>query len=96
MALIQRGKMDASYWLGLVTFERGSYPQAGDYFGKRTLLAWPDGPWTTGAIYNLGRTLEAEGEFDQAVKVYRSYAGAPGQLLRAKWLKEANEKKAEE
>ena len=96
MMLIQLGKMNASYWLGLVTYERGSYPQAADYFGKRTLLAWPDGFWTTGAIYNLGRTLETAGEFDQAVKVYRSNTAAAGQLLRAKWLREANEKKADE
>ena len=100
MTLILIGKINASYWLGLVTYERGNYPSAFDYFGKYTLNAWPGGPqpWTAGAIYNLGRTLEAEGKIDQAAKIYRSNAtaaDAAGQFLRGKWLREAEDKKAE-
>jgi hypothetical protein len=82
-----------------VTYERGSIPSAYYYFGERTLNAWPGGPWTAGASYNLARTLEAGGEIEQAVKTYRSNTDAldaAGQLLRAKWLHEVNEKKAEE
>jgi hypothetical protein len=93
--LILMGKMNAGYWLGLATYERGNYSSAHGYFGKRTLLAWPNGPWTTGAIYNLGRTLEAQGDFEQATKAYRSSSSAAGQWLRAKWLQEVNEQKAE-
>ena len=96
--MILLGKKDASYWLGLVTYERADYPTADDYFGERTLRAWPGGPWTAGANYNLARTLEAAGEIDQAVKIYRSDQDAPdaaGQWLCAKWLREVNEKKDE-
>jgi hypothetical protein len=101
MTLILLGKMDASYWLGLVTYERGSYSAAFDYFGKYTLNAWPGmpSPWTAGAIYNLGRTREAEGKIDEAAKIYRSNtsaADAAGQLLRSKWLREVNEEKKPE
>src|SRR5262249_4614144 len=55
-------KQHASYWLGLVSFERGNFPAAVDYLQTRTLEAWPDGPWTYGAEYNLGRALEALGK----------------------------------
>ncbi|MCC6126920.1 MAG: hypothetical protein IT426_18300 [Pirellulales bacterium] len=96
-ALIALGKADASYWLGLITYERESFRSAVDYFTTHTLNAWPGGPWTAGANYNLGRTLETGGEIDKAVEVYRSNADAPdfaGQLLRANWL-EAGKKKPE-
>jgi TolA-binding protein len=98
IALIVAGKLDASYWLGLVTFERGDYQTAIDYFYTRTLQAYPDGPWTFGARYNFGRTAEAMGKYAEAAKMFRSAApapDAPGQLLRAKWLEELNEKKAD-
>jgi hypothetical protein len=101
MTLILLGKIDASYWLGLVTYERGSYAAAFDYFGKYTMNAWPGmpSPWTAGAIYNLGRTREAEGKADEAARIYRSNAtaaDAAGQLLRSKWLREVNEEKKPE
>ena len=86
-----RGKQDASYWLGLVAYQRGNYSAATDYFAKRTLLAMPDGPWTNGARYNLGRTFEAAGETEKATLQYASNEGSPGylgDLLRAKWLTE--------
>jgi hypothetical protein len=98
LALTVLGKMDASYWLGLVTYERANYQSAIYYFADGTLNAWPDGQWTAGAKYNLGRTLEAGGGINEAVKFYRSNADAPdaaGQLLRAKWLGELKEKKEE-
>lgn len=101
MTLILLGKIDASYWLGLVTYERGSYSAAFNYFGNCTMNAWPGmpSPWTAGAIYNLGRTREAEGKIDEAAKIYRSNAtaaDAAGQLLRSKWLREVNEEKKPE
>jgi hypothetical protein len=86
-----RAKQDASYWLGLIAYQRQSYPAAIDYFTKRTLLFAPDGPWTVGARYNLGRTFEAAGERERAILQYNSNANSPGylgDLLRAKWLAE--------
>ena len=82
-------KQDASYWLGLIAFERQDYATAADYFGKRTLEAAADGPWTNGATYNLARTYEALGKLDEAIDAYRQ-GGSPqrhGNWLRAKWLK---------
>ncbi len=86
-----RGKQDASYWLGLVAFQRGNYTAATDYFAKRTLLAMPNGPWTNGARYNLARTFEAAGETEKATLQYANNEDSPGylgDLLRAKWLTE--------
>ncbi|HEV7226290.1 MAG TPA: tetratricopeptide repeat protein [Pirellulales bacterium] len=84
-------KRDASYWLGLVAFERGDYVTAVDYFKKRSLEAAPDGPWTAGARYNLGRAYEALGRRAEAIAAYRSDDSAQrhGSELRARWLEQA-------
>jgi hypothetical protein len=97
-----RAKQDASYWLGLISFERGRssgkpnyYNTAIHYFDVLTLKASPTGPWTAGARYNLGRTYEALGKADQAIVAYRSDKSSPqtqGNLLRAKWLEERAKK----
>jgi hypothetical protein len=84
-------KQSASYWLGLIQFERANYSAAIDFFRKFTLEATPNGPWTIGAQYNLARTCEASGETPRAILQYRSNANSPGyhgDLLRAKWLEE--------
>lgn len=82
-------KQDASYWLGLLAFERGNYPAAVDYLNTRVLEASPDGPWTFGARYNLGRTYEAQGQIDAAIRAYQSDHSPQraGNLLRAKRLR---------
>ncbi len=86
-----RAKADASYWLGLVCFELGQYQAAIDYFQKRTLEASPDGPWQSGAHYNLARTYEVLGQYEEAVREYEAEPKAPdsyGRRLRARWLRE--------
>jgi len=93
LALV-RAKMDASYWLGLLAEQQGNHQAAVDWLAVRTLKASPDGPWTWGAKYNLGRVYEAEGETVKAVEMYQSDAGPSGRpnparhgnLLRARWL----------
>jgi hypothetical protein len=88
--LIVRGKYDASYWLGLIAWERGNWPSAIDYFQRRTLGAVPDGLWSPGARYNLARAYEASGQHEQALKQYQENArrdSDPGQAVRAAWLK---------
>jgi hypothetical protein len=85
-----RGKQDASYWSGLIAYQRANYPAAADYFARRTLELAPDGPWTEGARYNLARTFEAAGDTERAILMYASSAGSRGYLgalLRADWLK---------
>lgn len=84
-------KRYASYWLGLVAYERENDPTAIDYFEKRTLEATPGGPWTAGARYNLGRSYERLGRRAQAIAAYESDDSAQqyGSQLRAKRLKAA-------
>ena len=87
--LFERVKMDAGYWLGLIHAHQGNSRSAIDYFEKRTIGAFPGGPWTHGAVYNLARVFEAEKQFPQAIGLYRLDGTSPcreGNLLRAVWL----------
>ncbi|HEY1785568.1 MAG TPA: tetratricopeptide repeat protein [Pirellulales bacterium] len=85
----EMAKQDASYWLGLIAFEQKEYPVAIDYFSRRTLEATPDGPWSDGAHYNLGRAYEAGGQLAEAIELYQSDRSPQkhGNRLRARRLK---------
>lgn len=90
-AVFATAKQHASYWLGLTAFSQPNYPSAIDYFAERTLGASPDGPWTHGAYYNLGRAYEATRQYDDAIEQYIVDSSAPGHMgsfLRARWLRE--------
>jgi hypothetical protein len=86
--LMQTSKDDASYWLGLVQYDSGRPEAAVEWFARRTLEATPDGPWTAGARYNLARTYEALGDYDQALDLL--YQGvspqSTGDQVRARYL----------
>jgi tetratricopeptide (TPR) repeat protein len=86
--LMQTSKDDASYWLGLVQYDSGRPEAAVEWFARRTLEATPDGPWTAGARYNLARTYEALGDYDQALDLL--YQGvspqSTGDQIRARYL----------
>lgn len=92
-------KAEATYWLGLLSFDRGNYPVAAMWLDKQTLQADPQGPWTDGARYNLARTHEAMLEFGKAIALLESDpAEAPqrhGNLVRAARLRAAVEKMSE-
>jgi tetratricopeptide (TPR) repeat protein len=124
--IIVQGKLAASYWLGLIEFDAGKaaaeagesakaqdyYAAALDYFRKRTLQFGPQAvPWATGAHYNIARTLEADGQRQQAIKEYETDVplrdnmgnlvlyNDEGNRLRARWLTEVGgekNKKSEE
>lgn len=86
--VLRRRKQMASYWLGLANYAEENYPAAEDYLRVRTLEAFPNGPWTSGARYNLARTYEAQGKTAEAAAMYlqdRSPQRA-GSLLRAERL----------
>jgi len=100
--LFLRAKQAATYWFGLLSFERGkyeSYESAIDYFDERTIRTGPKGPWHAGAYYNLGRSYEALkkpaeaiGCYESAFKYNRRFNPGYkrlylGCLVRAKWLK---------
>ncbi len=95
----QQGKQDASYWLGLINYQRGKYDAAIDDFFTRTLRAAPNSPWTSGALYNMARACEAGGDLNGAILQYQNNVSSPGyhgDLLRAKWLMNLGEKKQRE
>jgi tetratricopeptide (TPR) repeat protein len=90
------GKLDASYWLGLIEYDQGQYLSALDYFNVRVLKLDRNLIWAAGAHYNVARSLEAAGQRSKAIKEYES-VGNPGNLVRARWLRELDgEKKPEE
>ena len=94
-----QAKQDASYWFGLMAFQRGRYPSAIDWLQLKTLEAYPNGQWSNGARYNLARAYEASGNADMAIFLYTSNTTSPGyagDLLRARWLKELGEKRKPE
>jgi hypothetical protein len=97
---IQTVTINASYWLGLASFEVNSIASAKDFLDNITRGAL--NPWQNGVEYALGRIAEREKKYDDAVRHYertaRSPAG-PGNILRARWLKNAaavNEQKITE
>jgi hypothetical protein len=86
------GKYMAGYWSGQVAYQLGNYATAVDFFRTRTIEAFPDMPLTPGARYNLARSYEASGDWNQAEVLY-GITGYSGDLLRAKWLEEAAKKR---
>ena len=59
-------KLNATYWLGLLSFDDGKYDVAATWF-VRPELAAALSPWSAGARYNLARSYEAEHKPDAAV-----------------------------
>ncbi|MBS0207714.1 MAG: hypothetical protein JSS27_02050 [Planctomycetes bacterium] len=88
LAMYRRMKEQASYWLGLISWERDNFDSAIDYLLTRTLIATPKGPWTSAAHYNLGRVYETQGNNVEAAKQFRAATGPQhlGNLLRAQAL----------
>ena len=74
-----------------VTYDLAEYEVAIHWLKDRTLDAFPDGVWTAGARYNLGRTYEALGRIEDARRVYYQSEGNQrhGNLLRAMLLRGA-------
>lgn len=90
-AILNRAKINASYWLGILALYQGNRKSAEDYFIKRTALSEPDSPWESGVLYALGRLNEKLGDYSRAITAYRSEMHLPnryGNLVRAKWLEE--------
>jgi len=88
-ALYLTVKGDASYWLGLLSYDLGKYQIAEDWLARRTLAATPNGPWTASARYNLARTHEALGDLPAAIELLESEDSPQrhGNLLRARRLR---------
>lgn len=84
-------KQLASYWLGLLAYEREDYATAIDYLERRTLAVWPNGFVAGAAWYNLGRVYEAKGDVQKAIDCYERDESPQrhGSRLRARRLKPA-------
>lgn len=86
-----RIKQNATYWLGLLSYDLNNYDTAEHYF-ELVLQEEANGGWTGGARYNLGRTYEAMNEPNRAAETYRAtYLGLKPDaacLYRAKRLAE--------
>jgi hypothetical protein len=81
-------KLNATYWLGLVSFDDGNYEVAAHWFAHPELTK-QGSPWITGARYNLARTLEMQDKLDEAIKLLETDTGPQqhGNKLRARQLK---------
>ncbi len=88
-AIYETAKGDASYWLGLLSYDLGKLKVAKDWLEKRSLEPAPEGPWATGARYNLARTLEAQGDLEDAIELLEADESPQsyGNRLRAKRLR---------
>ncbi len=86
--LYELSKSNASYWLGLLSYDLGNYRVAKDWLENRTLKARPNGPWTPGGQYNLARTYEAMGELRKAIELLEQDTSPQrlGNLVRARLL----------
>lgn len=81
-------KINATYWIGLMSFDDGKPAVAANWFSRPDVNA-KDSPWANGARYNLGRALEAQQKFDEAIPLYEGDTSpqAHGNKLRARELK---------
>jgi tetratricopeptide (TPR) repeat protein len=84
-----QGKQHATYWLALSHYETGNPEAAIKWLQQRTLDASPNGPWTSGARYNLARAYELLGKYSDARTIYEEDQSpqSHGNHLRAKLLK---------
>jgi RNase H-fold protein (predicted Holliday junction resolvase) len=89
---IQTVTINASYWLGLASFEVNSISAAKDFLNS--IQRSPLNPWQNGIEYALGRIAEREKKYNDAIRHYERTARSPagsGNILRAKWLQNAAE-----
>lgn len=86
-----QAKLNASYWLGLISVWTGNRKSAEDLLINRTALSVPGQPWEPGVAYALGRLNEKLGDYPRAITAYRADVHLPsrfGNLVRARWIEE--------
>jgi tetratricopeptide (TPR) repeat protein len=84
-------KQNATYWQGLLSFDRGDFEVAENWLEK----AGEFDDWREGAKYNRARALEAKGDVAGARKLLESSTGpqSTGNKVRARRLAEGAEAK---
>jgi tetratricopeptide (TPR) repeat protein len=85
MGMTRSAKHHATFWIGLTHYESGDYAAAIEWFRDRVIAGAPDSPWQHGARYNLGRSYEALGQWEEARATYVTDESPQrhGNLLRA-------------
>lgn len=86
--MMRGGKRTATYWTSLIQYDDGLYESAQNWFSKRVLNQDQLSFWEPAARYNLARSMERAGAFDQAVEIYKT-DGDPqehGNRIRARLL----------
>ena len=71
-SLIRMSKETASFWIALLQYDDQRYDTAENWLRKRVLPGDPPNPWEPAARYNLARTAERLGNWDQAIELYRT------------------------
>jgi tetratricopeptide (TPR) repeat protein len=86
--LLRQATDAATYWMGLVHYESGNYSAAAQWLSK-VIEAESPSQWLSGARYNLGRTHEQLGQWEEAQRMYRADVSPQqhGSLLRARALR---------
>jgi hypothetical protein len=89
-------KLNATYWVGLLSFDRGKYDVAAHWLGLPELTVEAS-PWSGGARYNLARALEAQGNLEQAIELLENDTSPQrhGNRLRARQLRASLEAAAD-
>ncbi|HEX3600123.1 MAG TPA: hypothetical protein VHU84_08265 [Lacipirellulaceae bacterium] len=87
-AVIASAKLNAAYWLGLLSYDDGKFDVAAEWFA-RPELSKDTSPWKTGAHYNIARSLEAQDKIDEAIPMLSADKSPQeqGDKLRAARLK---------
>lgn len=95
LSAVRARKQDATFWLGLISFDEHEYSTAEDYFKLLPQGAGQRNLWADGARYNLARSYEAEGRTAEAIKLYEEDDSPQrhGNRLRARSLKAAADKR---
>lgn len=90
-------KLNATYWLGLLSFDDGKYGVAANWFARPELNG-NSSPWYTGAHYNLARSYEAEHKNDAAAPLLNDTPSPQqeGNRVRAAQLTSPPEKTADD
>jgi tetratricopeptide (TPR) repeat protein len=86
--ILTLSKQHASMWLGLCQLETGRPDAAIEWFGTRTLEAFPNGFWTPLARYDLARCYEMQGKLAEAQRLLLEDKSLQehGNYLRARML----------
>jgi hypothetical protein len=86
--VIATAKLNATYWVGLLSFDEAKYDVAAHWLGLPE-LGTAESPWLAGVRYNLARTFEAQENLEEAVKLFEQDESPQkhGNRLRARALK---------